>query len=205
MCAADRALPTLRAAEIGSSLARRSLYTGLVAVDLATEDVTREVGAPPTDPHAESSEESPSPGDRLGRYVLVDPIGAGGMGIVYRARDEELERDVALKLLRARTTRDASQGRARLAREARAMASITHPNVIDIYDVGIHGNAVFFAMELVEGTTFKRWLAQRPPWREVLRAFEAAGRGLQAAHDRGLVHRDFKPDNVLIRPTVASR
>ena len=132
-----------------------------------------------------------------GRYQIVRPLGAGGMGVVYQARDLELQRAVALKMLRP--SGDAGALRERLLGEARAMARLSHPNVLAVHDVGTLGDAVFLAMELVEGQTLTAWLAQRRrSWREVLEVFLAAARGLAAAHAVGLVHRDFKPDNVLV-------
>jgi eukaryotic-like serine/threonine-protein kinase len=140
-------------------------------------------------------------GTQLGRYMVIDQIGSGGMGVVYAAYDTELHRRVALKLLLpARGLgASASVGRARLLREAQAMARLSHPNVVHVYDVGSVDQYVFLALELVDGDNAARWLKTGArPWREVLRVFVAAGRGLAAAHAVGLVHRDFKPDNVLI-------
>ncbi|MEX1368943.1 MAG: tetratricopeptide repeat protein [Nannocystaceae bacterium] len=140
-----------------------------------------------------------SRGDALGRYVVLDRIGAGAMGLVYAAYDPKLDRRVAIKLLRASFGHDAASPRAqRLVREAQAMAKLAHPNVVTVHDVGTHGDRVFLAMEYVAGQTLGRWLQQRRPWSEVLEVFGAAGRGLAAAHAKGLVHRDFKPDNVMI-------
>jgi tetratricopeptide (TPR) repeat protein len=135
----------------------------------------------------------------VGPYVLLERLGEGGMGVVYRAHDPRLAREVAIKLLRADLGRPGAQSRARLVREARAMAHIAHPNVVQVFDVGTVGSQVFVAMELVEGGTLTRWLRERPrSTQEILDVFAEAGRGLHAAHDKGLVHRDFKPDNVLV-------
>lgn len=141
-------------------------------------------------------------GATLGRYLVVDRLGEGGMGVVYAAYDPELNRKVAIKLLRAFRTADGgpnNEGQARLLREAQAMARVQHPNVISVYDVGTLGDRVFVAMEFVEGSTLSRWVREEPrPWREVIKAFLEAGKGLAAAHQAGLVHRDFKPENVLM-------
>jgi eukaryotic-like serine/threonine-protein kinase len=141
-----------------------------------------------------------SRGTNLGRYVLLDPIGEGGLGVVYAAYDPELDRKVAIKLLRPRASRSttATEGKTRLLREAQAMARLSHPNVVAVHDVGVHEDQVFIAMDLIEGETLTRWMARKRSAREVLGVFLQAGRGLAAAHAAGLVHRDFKPDNVLI-------
>jgi len=135
-------------------------------------------------------------GTLLGRYVIVDQLGAGGMGTVYIAYDAQLARRVAIKVLRP-DARD-EEAQARLLREAQAMARLTHPNVLGVHDVGSFGDGVFIAMEYVEGQTLKAWLAQPRTWREILAVMKAAGRGLEAAHAGGIVHRDFKPDNVFL-------
>src|SRR5712664_1594818 len=139
--------------------------------------------------------------EALGRYKVLGELGTGGMGVVYSAYDPELGRKVAIKLVRpeASASLSASEGRARLLREARAMAQLSHPNAIAVYDVGTFGEQVFIAMEYVEGSTLAEWLSlKKRPWREVISMFVQAGRGLAAAHAAGIVHRDFKPDNVLV-------
>ncbi|HTJ45481.1 MAG TPA: serine/threonine-protein kinase [Kofleriaceae bacterium] len=150
-----------------------------------------------------SSPSGPRTGDRVGRYVIEREIGAGGMGVVVEARDPELQRQVALKLVRPDAGDRAYT--ARLVREARAMAKLEHPNVVRVYDSGEVGGEVFVAMELVVGRSLGAWLrAVRRPWRDVLARFVEAGRGLAAAHAAGMVHRDFKPDNVLVRDSDGS-
>lgn len=143
----------------------------------------------------------PVPGTRVGRYLLLERLGAGAMGVVFAAHDPELDRKVAVKVLRGDAGVEPAQTPPdeRLVREARAMARLAHPNVVAVHDVGWFGDRVFIAMELVEGHTLAHWLAaERRSLREVIAMFIAAGHGLAAAHAAGLVHRDFKPENVLI-------
>lgn len=135
-------------------------------------------------------------GERVGRYEIADLLGRGGMGEVYAARDPELRRKVALKLLGGGP---AEGQRGERLQEAQAMARVDHPNVVAVYDVGVFRGRVFLAMEHVEGRTLRAWLRERRRRpREVLEVLLAAGSGLAAIHRAGLVHRDFKPENVLL-------
>jgi tetratricopeptide (TPR) repeat protein/tRNA A-37 threonylcarbamoyl transferase component Bud32 len=139
-------------------------------------------------------------GTQMGRYVLGEPIGTGAMGTVYRARDPQLGRSVALKMVRRAhfAATDAPMLRARLLREAQAMARISHPNVVVIYDVELIGDELCIAMEHIDGCTLRQWLGRERAWPEIVAVFAAAARGLAAAHHASVVHRDFKPDNVLM-------
>jgi eukaryotic-like serine/threonine-protein kinase len=145
--------------------------------------------------------DAPTPGTTIGRYQVIGRIGSGAMGVVFAAYDPHLDRRVALKVLHAGEEL-ASSGSAtpeRLMREAQALAKLAHPNVVTVHDVGIVDGQVFVAMELVAGVTLREWCkhAERS-WRDVLDKLIVAARGLAAAHVVGLVHRDFKPDNIMV-------
>jgi tRNA A-37 threonylcarbamoyl transferase component Bud32/tetratricopeptide (TPR) repeat protein len=143
----------------------------------------------------------PGPGAVAGRYRIEDLLGEGGMGTVYRAFDDKLDRRVALKVVRGDRLAPTA-GRERMAREAKTMAKLAHPNVVTVYDTGEVADGVYIAMELIEGSTLAGWLREaRRGHAEIVRAFVSAGRGLAAAHAVGVVHRDFKPENVLVGRT----
>ncbi len=177
--------PTVEASGPGAAAARKT-RTGSTTAGAADTDAATPPGAQALD--------RLEPETRLGRYIVGERLGAGGMGEVYAAYDPGLDRRIAVKLLH----RDLGEHAAdRLRREARTMARLSHRNLVAVHDVGEHDGRLFLAMELIEGSTLRGWARERP-WREILRAYLDAGRGLAAAHDAGVIHRDFKPDNVLI-------
>ncbi len=150
-------------------------------------------------PAAASHDALVPPGAKIGRFVVTKQLGVGGMGVVYAADDPELGRQVAVKVLRGAVARDSVLAARRIMREARLTARVSHPNVVAIYEVGQEDDHVFIAMELVSGSSLSTWIRERPRSpKEILAVFVDAGRGLAAAHAAGVVHRDFKPDNVLV-------
>jgi tetratricopeptide (TPR) repeat protein/predicted Ser/Thr protein kinase len=164
-----------------------------------------EPGASTLEATPSSSRESPAArepiralecGAVVGRHLVLERLGAGGMGVVYAAYDPELDRKVALKLLLSGAGGD--KARTRFLREAQALAKLAHPNIVAIHDVGTLGEQVWLAMEFVQGETLGAWLKMPRGWREVVRVMRSAGKGLAAAHAAGLLHRDFKPDNVMV-------
>ena len=146
---------------------------------------------------------------RVGRYRLLHRLGVGGMGEVWAAWDPQLERELAIKFLHRHIKR--SHDHTRLLREAQAMARVSHPNIVVVHDVGMvdeddeGGGALFVAMEFVRGKTLRQWRAESERrWSEIVNVYVQAARGLAAAHEAGLVHRDFKPDNAMVERVPAS-
>lgn len=178
---------------------RVAIVAAAVATHGDSVGPTRELGQTATALHAPARIEPPSPGERLGRYIVLRPLGAGGMGVVVAAHDPELDRSVAIKLVRADVWSDTSDpARSQLRREAQAMARLHHPNVVAVHDVGTHEGQLFVAMQLVPGAPLDAWLKRPRSWRAILTTCVGAGRGLAAAHRAGLVHLDVKPANLLV-------
>jgi tRNA A-37 threonylcarbamoyl transferase component Bud32 len=182
----------------------RSLVAALAASshdgDSDLDTSPRGPGHAPTEPKTGGRATEFAVGDRIGRYVVLGRLGQGGMGVVHSAYDPQLDRKVAIKLLRTGINIATAEARARMVREAKAIAQLSHPNVVAVYDVGTADPGdVYIAMEFVEGDTVTQWLRRWDrSWRDVLDVFLQAGRGLAAAHAAGLLHRDFKPDNVMV-------
>lgn len=189
-------------AAIEAAIDREPRWLAVVAMMVRLDEAT---GSPPASGLGSSEDDLASQidrdqadrvavGTRLGRYAIASAIGRGGMGVVYAADDPQLGRRVALKLLHG-----GAGDQARMVREARALARVADPRVLAILDVGTWRGRVFVVTELLDGVTLQAWrLAAVPHWRRVVEVFLEAGRGLAAAHDRGVVHRDFKPANVML-------
>jgi serine/threonine protein kinase/Tfp pilus assembly protein PilF len=139
-----------------------------------------------------------TPGARLGPYEIVESIGSGGMGVVYRAHDARLARDVAVKVVAAHLAIE-PEARARFEQEARAIAALSHPNILAIHDIGIEGEVPYTVTELLHGESLRTRLARAPlSWHDALSITQAAAEGLATAHGRGIVHRDLKPENLFL-------
>src|SRR4029450_10228776 len=139
-----------------------------------------------------------APGSRLAQYEIVSAVGSGGMGGVYRARDTRLNREVALKVMAPHIASDPTM-RTRFETEARAVASLTHPGILSIYELAVADGVPFAVMELLEGRNLRERIAAGPlPWREAAEIGAAIADGLAAAHAKGVVHRDLKPENVFL-------
>ena len=144
-----------------------------------------------------------TPGHRLGPYEILGPLGAGGMGEVYRAKDTRLGRDVAVKILPAHLS-DNPEVRERFEREARAISSLNHPHICTLFDIGREGDADYFVMELLDGETLAVRLERGPiKLDEALKIGAQIAEALAAAHRQGIVHRDLKPGNVALTKTGA--
>ena len=137
-------------------------------------------------------------GTRLGSYEILSPLGAGGMGEVYRARDSKLKREVAVKVLPQSLAAD-PDALARFEREAIAVAALSHPNILSIFDFGTQDGVAYAVMELLEGETLREKLHAGPPQKQAMDYALQIAKGLAAAHEKGIVHRDLKPENIFVR------
>ncbi len=183
----------MSAAEVGAEDPTEAVS----AQEVGDDDVTLEAGAGGGAVSGRAAPAGATP-DRLGRFRILDQLGAGGMGVVYAAYDPQLDRRVALKVLKPQQY-ESEKARERLLREAQALGQLSHPNVLPIHDVGIIDDCVFLVMEYVDGVDLKSWLAaETRSWRDILDVYIEAGYGLAAAHAVGLAHRDFKPENVIV-------
>lgn len=189
----ERALDAEATATIRAHLDGCALCIALLAEVVDVAEPT--VGHDGTQPRSDDRDELTS----FDRYEVIRKLGAGSMGVVFEAVDPQLARKVAIKVVRASPGPDREREQARMLREAQAMARLSHPNLVPVLAVGTRGDALYMVLELVGGPTLRAWLAASSrPWRVVVAAYVAAGRGLAAAHVAGVVHRDFKPDNVLV-------
>ncbi|MCA9686176.1 MAG: protein kinase, partial [Myxococcales bacterium] len=194
----EEIVPTIRdglakVTKVTSSLSQAPEATIDVTSD-STRDATRDL----PDDATGAAPESLSPGSAIARYQVIRKLGAGAMGVVYLAYDRQLERNLAIKLMLPNAHH--RHATARLVREARGLARLSHPNVVSIFDIGSHAGSLYIAMEYVPGQTLRKWLKAepKPAWTETLAVLLQAGRGLAAIHAASLVHRDFKPDNVIV-------
>jgi serine/threonine-protein kinase len=162
------------------------------------EELLRQIAHVSDAPPPSSEPNAPAAGTRLAHFELLEKLGSGGMGVVYRARDEKLRRDVALKILRGEHARDGERRR-RFLREARAASALDHPNVAAVFEIGEDGEAAYIAMELVEGESLRARLSRGPvPQGEALRIGREIASALAKAHAAGIIHRDVKPENVML-------
>jgi eukaryotic-like serine/threonine-protein kinase len=180
---------------LGEAISRDSVDP---AIDHTLADPSGRASAPLVGA-AQAAAGEPCRGDSIGRFVVLGVLGSGGMGVVYSAYDPHLDRKVAIKLLASTALQSTEDASIRLLREAQAMAKINHPNVVKVHEVGTYREHIYLAMEFADAGTLRGWIKEQPrSIDDILDVYIAAGRGLGAAHAAGLVHRDFKPDNVLL-------